>query len=184
MTIIHVFYRHIIHNTYYKIPKSCSLKKKAHIYCHCILIIQLDGVQKYSTFHINKTTFPKMLNDVSQINTMGVTSGVGTAYPSGVPEFISGFQWGKCYSIFKFMCMFCRSLFVPLSCYFWPLRCLFFIYIRIQITPLISSNSSNHCLLSPQLYGLFKKINFGKITLVFFFCTFYFLVKSMLYNKN
>jgi hypothetical protein len=26
-----------------------------------------------------------------------------------------GFQWGSCYSIFSFMCMFCRSLFVLFS---------------------------------------------------------------------
>ena len=48
----------------------------------------------------------------NQTNTTIVTSGAGTAYPSGAPEFTSGFQWGLCYSIFSFMCMFCRSLFV------------------------------------------------------------------------
>ena len=40
----------------------------------------------------------------SQINTMGATSGAGTAYPSGVPEFTPRFQWVSCYSIFSFMC--------------------------------------------------------------------------------
>ena len=40
------------------------------------------------------------------------TSGVGIAYPSGAPAFISDFKWGSCYSIFSFMCIFCRSLFV------------------------------------------------------------------------
>ena len=40
------------------------------------------------------------------------------------------------------MCMFCRSLFVLLSFFFWPLWCLFFFDIRILITPLVSSNSS------------------------------------------
>ena len=40
------------------------------------------------------------------INTTGVTSGAGTAYSSGAPEFIPGFWWGSCYSIFCFMCMF------------------------------------------------------------------------------
>ena len=38
----------------------------------------------------------------------------------------SGFQWGWCYSIFSFMCMLCRSLFVLLYFFFWPLCCLFF----------------------------------------------------------
>ena len=34
----------------------------------------------------------------------GVTSGAGTVHPSGAPEFIPGFQWGSCYSIFGFLC--------------------------------------------------------------------------------
>ena len=36
-------------------------------------------------------------------------------YPVGAPEFTPGFKWGTCYSIFSFMCMFCRSLFILLS---------------------------------------------------------------------
>jgi hypothetical protein len=36
------------------------------------------------------------------------------------------FWWGSCYSIFSFMCMFCRSLFVLLYFFFWPLSCLSF----------------------------------------------------------
>ena len=43
--------------------------------------------------------------------------------------------------------MFCRSLFVLLYFFFWPLCCLFFFDIRILITPLVSSNSSYNCLL-------------------------------------
>jgi hypothetical protein len=46
---------------------------------------------------------------------MGVTSGSGTACPSGALEFKPCSWWGSCYSIFSFMCMFCRSLFVLLS---------------------------------------------------------------------
>ena len=38
--------------------------------------------------------------------------------------------------------MFCRSLFVLLYFFFWPLYCLFFFDIRILIIPLVSSNSS------------------------------------------
>jgi hypothetical protein len=38
------------------------------------------------------------------------------------------------------MCMYCRSLFVPLHFFFWSLCCLFFFDFRI--TPLVSSNSS------------------------------------------
>ena len=72
------------------------------------------------------------------INTTGATSVAGTAYTSGSPEF-PRFQWGSCFSIFSFMCMFCRSLFVILY-FFLPFCCLFF-DIWILITPLVSSNS-------------------------------------------
>ena len=41
------------------------------------------------------------------------------------------------------MCMFCRSLFVLLYFFLWPLCCLFFFDLRILITPLVSSNSSS-----------------------------------------
>ena len=42
-----------------------------------------------------------------------------------------------------FCVVFCRSLFVLLSLFTWPLCCLFF-DLRIIITPLISSNSSHY----------------------------------------
>jgi hypothetical protein len=45
--------------------------------------------------------------------------------------------------IFSLMCMFCRSLFVLLYFFFWPLCCLFFSDIRILIAPFVSSNSSS-----------------------------------------
>ena len=38
----------------------------------------------------------------------------GTDYPSRAAEFTPGFKWDSCYSIFSFLCMFCRSLFVLL----------------------------------------------------------------------
>ena len=72
----------------------------------------------------------------NQINTTDVTSGAGTAYPSGAPEYIPDFQLCSCYSIFGFMCMVCIQLFVLLYFLFWPLCCLFFFDIRILITPL------------------------------------------------
>jgi hypothetical protein len=62
-----------------------------------------------------------------------------------LPEHLSTplvFSGGSRYSIFSFMCMFCRSLFVLLYFFFWPLCCLFFFDLRILITPLVSSNSS------------------------------------------
>ena len=65
----------------------------------------------------------------NQINTTGTTSGAGTAYHSVALEFTPGSQWGSCYSMFSCMCMFCRSLFVLLSFFFWPL----ILRIRIKI---------------------------------------------------
>jgi hypothetical protein len=50
---------------------------------------------------------------------------------------------GSSYLIFSFMCLFCRSFFVLLYVFFWPLCCLFFIDLRILITPLVSSNYSH-----------------------------------------
>ena len=54
------------------------------------------------------------------------------------------------------MCMFCRPLFVLLSCFFWPLRCLSFIDLRILITSLylytlLGASSTEWC----QLYNKF-----------------------------
>jgi hypothetical protein len=72
-----------------------------------------------------------------------ITSGVGTAYPFGAAAVTPRFLVGSCYSIFSFICMFCRSLFVLLYVFFWPLYYLFFFDIRILITPLVSSNSSS-----------------------------------------
>ena len=71
------------------------------------------------------------------------TSGAGTAYHSGAPEITPGFQWGSYYSIFSFLYFFCRSLFVLLYFFIWPLCCLFFDIRMILIAPLVSSNSSS-----------------------------------------
>ena len=69
-----------------------------------------------------------------------------------LPEHLSSppFLVGSCYSIFGFIRMFCRSLFVLLSFLFWPLCCRLFCDIRILITPLISSNSSSRYHLSSK----------------------------------
>ena len=69
--------------------------------------------------------------------------------PNMVPELfpliekwqICDFYWGLCYSVFSFICIFCRSLFVLLYFFFWPSCCLFF-DLRIPITSLVSSNPS------------------------------------------
>ena len=51
------------------------------------------------------TPFPCQMMFVSfNGNTTDITRGAGTAYPSGAHEFIPGFQWGSCSSIFIFLC--------------------------------------------------------------------------------
>ena len=55
------------------------------------------------------------------------------------------------YLILSFICMLCRSLFVHLYFFFWPLCCLFFFDIRILIAPLVSSNSSWICSVSLEI---------------------------------
>ena len=60
---------------------------------------------------------------------------LSTTYPSGAPEFTPGFLWSLCYSIFSFMCLFCRPLFVLLYFFFWPLCCLFFFDLRMHNYP-------------------------------------------------
>ena len=83
-----------------------------------------------------KLNLLRLEGNLNRVITTGTSSGAGTAYLSGAPEFTPGF-----YSIFSFMCMFCRSLFVLLSFFFLPSWCLSF-DLRILITPLVSSNSS------------------------------------------
>ena len=77
----------------------------------------------------------------------GVTCGAGTAYPSRAPEFTPSFEVHVARSL-VFCVMFCRSLFVLLSYFIWPLCCLFFDW-RLLITCLISSYISYrhvHCI--------------------------------------
>ena len=66
-------------------------------------------------------------------NTAGDLKQTETHNHSRVPCFIS--------VCFCFMCMICRSLFVFLYFFLWPLCCMFFLDIRILIIPLVSSNS-------------------------------------------
>jgi hypothetical protein len=96
------------------------------------------------------------------------------AYPSGAPEFIPGFQWGSCYSIFSFMCMFCRSLFVLSSFVCWPLCFLFYrfwlplwclqtlICITCLMHDIVVSTFIFRCLILPAKSSQFGKPNILK----------------------
>jgi hypothetical protein len=65
------------------------------------------------------------------------------------------------------MCMFCRSLFVLLSFFFWPLCCLFFFDIRILITPLVSSSSSWYLRFHFLLLCILKLFGFRNIFMTY-----------------
>ena len=57
---------------------------------------------------------------------MDAASGAGTVYPPRAPEFTPGFL-GVCVAQYLVFCeLFCRSCFVFLSFFFWPLYCLSF----------------------------------------------------------
>ena len=102
------------------------------------IITQLQKSNGLILHYCDFITYHRVCN---QINTTGVTRGARTDYLSGAHEFTPGIWWGSCYSIFSFICMFCRSMVVLFYFFRRPLCCLFF-DIRILITPLVSSNSS------------------------------------------
>ena len=66
----------------------------------------------------------------------------GTANASGAPEFTLGFSGVRVIRSLISCVVFCRSLFILLSLFHWPLCFLLFFHLRILITLLVSSNSS------------------------------------------
>ena len=92
-----------------------------------------------------ETQTVQIIDDFIFCNTIGATSGRGTAIISGASKFIPkfcGVGIDLSLSLSLVICvMFSEPLFVLLSFFFWPLHCLFF-YRRLMITPLISSNFS------------------------------------------
>jgi hypothetical protein len=83
--------------------------------------------RKHFRFLSSFTTYHWVCNS---INTTGATSGAGTVYPSGAPEFTpvcSGVRVTR--SLVWCVCFVDRCLYF----FFWPLRCLFFFYIRILL---------------------------------------------------
>jgi len=67
--------------------------------------------------------------------------GAATTYSLGAPELTSDFRGVRVARSLVFCVMFCGSLFVPLSVFFWPLSCLSF-DLWLLITSLVSSNFS------------------------------------------
>ena len=73
--------------------------------------------------------------------------------------------WGSYYSIFSFMCMFCRSFSSFYPFFFWPLCCLPFFDLRILFTPLVSSTSSYYF----EAFGILLNLVFLFFSVVVFF---------------
>jgi hypothetical protein len=79
----------------------------------------------------------------------GVSSGVGTAYPSGADGIIHSFS-GVRVARSIFGVVFCTLLFLLLSSFILPLYCMSFYNLRLLITPLLSIDLSynvfNYCI--------------------------------------
>jgi hypothetical protein len=111
----------------HKWPRKCSIWRIHH-----------PEISSFVTYH-------RFCNKSS---TTGATFGAGTAYPSGVPEFIPCFCGVRVARSLVFCVMFCRSLFVLLTFFFWPLYCMSFFDLQYLITPLVTPNISFCRLLS------------------------------------
>jgi hypothetical protein len=125
------------------------------VWLHLLLIKTITSVLKVSTYKWPQicSTCRKHLPVLSSfmtyhwvcnsINTTGVTSVAGTAYPSGAPEFTQVFSGVHVtQSLVLYVCFVDRCL---SFCTFSYGHCVvFFFNIQILITPLVSSNSSYH----------------------------------------
>jgi len=100
--------------------------------------------QRICSVHRNHNMVLSLFNTYYQVcnksNTMGVTSGAGTAYPSRIKELIPGFCGVRLAQSFVLCVVFCRSLFVLFSFLFLPLYCMSFFELWIILSPLVSPN--------------------------------------------
>ena len=110
-----------------------------------------------------------------------VLSSLMTVNPSGAPEFIPGFSGVRVAQSLVFCVMYCRSLFV-LFLLAIVLSVLFF-YLRLLITPLISSNFFfNHGIVPRVTLGEQEQDNKSSHPfLVVFACTISFVLSSVLW---
>ena len=71
-------------------------------------------------------------------DTMGVTIGVGTVYPSASLEFTPNFSRVCVAQLLAFCVIFCWALFISLIFLFWLVHCLSFYGLRLLIIHLVS----------------------------------------------
>ena len=128
---------------------SCCKQRVTFIVCVLTSIVSYGGNKIKSICSVCRNQKPVLFlfmtyhRVCNKSNTTGVTSGAGTAYPSGAPEFIP-FLWE--FVLLNFKCLrsvlnYYRSLSFILFFFFWPLCCMSF-GLRLLITPLASSNFS------------------------------------------
>jgi hypothetical protein len=113
-----------------------------HFFSYFVAVSFIDGGNR-STRKKPPTCRRSLLPHPLQENIMGFVTRLIRRVPLVEQELLTLPEHrGSCYSIFSFICMFCRSLFVLLCFFFWTLCCLLFFDILIMITPLVSSGSS------------------------------------------
>ena len=113
-----------------------------HYFSYFVAVSFIDGGNR-STRKKPPTCRRSLLPHPLQENIIGFVTRIIRRVPLVEQELLTLPEHrGSCYSIFSFICMFCRSLFVLLCFFFWTLCCLLFFDILIMITPLVSSGSS------------------------------------------
>jgi hypothetical protein len=107
-----------------------SISNSMHTMCFSNNLHQVCSMPKnLKVFWSKKYKVPKSISKIvwgRRTLALLIMTWAGAAYPSGAPEFTPGFKWGSCYSIFRFICIFCKSFIILLYFFIWPLCCLFF----------------------------------------------------------
>jgi hypothetical protein len=121
---------------------SCNKKWKMFIYvCYSLICHNWPRICSYCRNH-------NQMHSSLWLST-GVSSGVGTAYPSGADGIIHSFS-GVRVARSIFGVVFCTLLFLLLSSFILPLYCMSFYNLRLLITPLLSIDLSynvfNYCI--------------------------------------
>ena len=132
--ILLIILAHILKNKINWKRNKNEMKKQRCLVISAVLWSMLHLVNVQDDFH------KCMMFMVYKSKMMSATNGSGHAHHSRTTEFIPGVLLCSCCRIFISLLCFvdhCLS-FCTLS--FWPLCCLFFFYLRILITPLISSH--------------------------------------------
>jgi hypothetical protein len=95
-------------------------------------------VRNVDTNHVTRSDLswesPAYHTACNTSNTTGATCGTGNVYTSGVHSSCPVFSGVPVAGSLVFCVLFCSSLFVLLSLFFWPLCCPFFFNLRLLIT--------------------------------------------------